>query len=106
MGAWCGNDGAAEGGLCCGKEFDGSVRAGAADYSLCLYGEPAEEAIKNGTDIVSTTQLVELSSQRMMVRDTDKGKELKSQIDELKELLYAYRHGLIQERSYKRYEKF
>ena len=42
----------------------------------------------------------------MMVRDTDKGKELKSQIDELKELLYAYRHGLIQERSYKRYEKF
>ena len=66
----------------------------------------AEEAIKNGTDIVSTTQLVELSSQRMMVRDTDKGKELKSQIDELKELLYAYRHGLIQERSYKRYEKF
>lgn len=65
----------------------------------------AEEAIKNGTDIVSTTQLVELSSQRMMVRDTDKGKELQAQINELKELLYAYRHGLIQEHSYKRFDK-
>ena len=57
----------------------------------------AEEAIKNGTDIVSTTQIVEMSTQRMMVRDTDKGAELKSQIEELKELLYAYRHGFIKE---------
>ena len=38
-----------------------------------------------------------MSTQRMMVRDTDKGKEIASQIEELKELLYAYRHGYIKE---------
>ena len=58
-----------------------------------------EDAIINGTDIVSTTQIVELSSHRMRVRDTDKGEVLKSQIDELSELLYAYRHGIIKERN-------
>lgn len=58
-----------------------------------------EDAIINGTDIVSTTQIVELSSHRMRVRDTDKGDVLQSQIDELTELLYAYRHGIIKERN-------
>ena len=61
----------------------------------------AEEAIKNGTDIVSSTQIVEMSSQRMLVNDTDKGRELRKHIEELKELLYAYRHGLIKERNRK-----
>ncbi|MDE7377588.1 MAG: fructose-1,6-bisphosphatase [Paraprevotella sp.] len=61
----------------------------------------AEEAITNGTDIVSTTQIVEMSSQRMRVCDTDKGQELMSQIQELTELLYAYRHGIIKERAKK-----
>ena len=61
----------------------------------------AEEAIKNGTDIVSSTQIVEMSSQRMLVSDTDKGRELRKHIEELKELLYAYRHGLIKERNRK-----
>lgn len=54
-----------------------------------------DEAIRLGTDIVSTIQLVELSQQRVRVRDTDKGKELQSQIDELRELLFAYRNGMI-----------
>ncbi|MDE7181164.1 MAG: fructose-1,6-bisphosphatase [Muribaculaceae bacterium] len=58
----------------------------------------AEDAIIHGTDIVSTTQLVELSSRRMRVRDTDKGKILQGQINELTELLYAFRHGIIKER--------
>lgn len=58
-----------------------------------------EDAIINGTDIVGTTQIVELSSHRMRVRDTDKGAVLQSQIDELTELLYAYRHGIIKERN-------
>lgn len=57
-----------------------------------------EDAVKNGTDIKSTTQLVELKKDRVKVSDTDKGKELKSQINELKELLFAYRHGFIKER--------
>ncbi len=59
------------------------------------------EAIQNGTDIVSTIQIVELSNKRMRVRDTDKGKELLGQIDELIELLYAYRNGLIKEHTKK-----
>ncbi len=57
-----------------------------------------EEAIRLGTDIVSTTQLVELSQNRVRVRDTDKGIELQEQIDELRELLFAYRNGLIKPR--------
>lgn len=56
-----------------------------------------EEAVKNGTDIISSTTLVELSAHRLRVRDTDKGKELQSQVRELRELLYAYRHGLLKE---------
>lgn len=59
-----------------------------------------EEVINKGTDIVSTTLLVELSAHRQRVRDTDKGKELQSQIDELHDLLFAYRHGILKERIY------
>ena len=81
---------------------------GIAGYTLVFHSrgfqlvqhEPftsAEEAVKNGTDIVSTTQIVEMSTQRMMVRDTDKGIEIEGQIEELKELLFAYRHGLLKE---------
>jgi fructose-1,6-bisphosphatase-3 len=54
-----------------------------------------EDAIESGADIRSTTQIVELSTNRVYVRDTDKGDELQAQIDELRELLYAYRNGLI-----------
>lgn len=57
-----------------------------------------EDAVKNGTDIISTNTLVEMKKDRVSVRDTDKGKELQAQIDELKELLFAYRHGYIKER--------
>ncbi len=57
-----------------------------------------EDAILRGTDIKSTTQIVEMSSRRMLVADTDKGKEINAQIDDLQELLYAYRHGFISER--------
>ncbi len=92
------------------KAYHGTT--GIAGYTLVYHSrgfqlvqhEPftsAEEAIKNGTDIVSTTQIVELSQKRMRVRDTDKGKELLGQIDELTELLYAYRNGIIKEHSKK-----
>ena len=57
-----------------------------------------QEAILYGKDIISSTQLVELSKQRVMVRDTDKGKELQQQIDDLLLLLKAYRKGVIKER--------
>lgn len=55
------------------------------------------EAIRKCTDIKSTTQIVEMSSHRMLVADTDKGSELLKQIKDLQELLYAYRHGFIKE---------
>ena len=56
------------------------------------------EAIEKGTDIKSTTQLVELSAHRMLVADTDMGTELREQIEDLHQLLYAYRHGIIKEK--------
>ncbi len=58
----------------------------------------ASDAIRKGTDIKSTTQLVELSAHRMHVADTDKGEELRAQIDDLRQLLHAYRHGFIKEK--------
>ena len=54
-----------------------------------------QEVVRLGTDIRSTTELVELAQNRLRVRDTDIGRELQAQIDELRELLYAYRNGLI-----------
>jgi fructose-1,6-bisphosphatase-3 len=57
-----------------------------------------QKAIEEGQDIVSTTQIVEMSMQRMMVKDTDKGRELVKQIEDLQKLLVAYRSGMIKER--------
>lgn len=62
----------------------------------------AADAVQRGTDIKSTTQIVEMSSHRMLVADTDKGIELKKQIEDLEELLYAYRHGIIGEKESKK----
>lgn len=81
---------------------------GIAGYTLVFHSrgfelvqhEPftsTDNAVTHGTDIVSTNQIVEMSAHRMRVRDTDKGKELQSQIDELMELLYAYKRGLLTE---------
>ena len=57
----------------------------------------AMDAIRTGRDIKSTTQIIEMSSHRMLVADTDKGVELNKQVADLEELLYAYRHGIIKE---------
>lgn len=61
----------------------------------------AADAILKGTDIKSTTQIVEMSQRRMRVADTDKGAEICGQIAGLEALLYAYRHGIIKERERK-----
>ncbi len=84
------------------------AETGIAGYTLVYHSrgfqlvqhEPftsTEDAILTGTDIKSTTQIVEMSAHRMLVADTDKGKELRGQISDLEELLYAYRHGYITE---------
>lgn len=57
------------------------------------------DAILKQTDIKSSTQIVEMSGKRIRVKDTDKGKQLQTQIDELHQLLYAYRHGILKENS-------
>ena len=62
----------------------------------------SNDAVTRGTDIKSTKQIVETSGRRMLVADTDRGKELMQQIEDLKELLYAYRHGHIKEKTDKR----
>lgn len=58
-----------------------------------------EEAVLNGTDIRSTTQIVELTGHRARVSDTDIGKKISTQITDLEKLLVAYRRGLITERT-------
>ena len=60
--------------------------------------QSTQKAIEEGQDIKSTTFVIEFNSQRMMVKDTDKGKELVTQIQDLKKLLVAYRTGLIKEK--------
>lgn len=59
----------------------------------------SQNAIEEGQDIKSTTFVVEFNSQRMMVKDTDKGKELMTQINDLQKLLVAYQNGYIKEKA-------
>lgn len=84
-------------------------QTGIAGYTLVYHSrgfqlvqhEPFEsraKAIEEGLDIKSTLIMVELSAHRQMVKDTDQGAELRSQIKELEKLLYAYRNGLIKEK--------
>jgi len=57
-----------------------------------------EEAIRDDIDIVSSRKIVETNSTRKTVFDTDVGKELMTQITDLKMLLAAFRKGFIKER--------
>ena len=59
--------------------------------------EARKKAIEEGQDIISNTVLSEFKARRLLVRDTDKGRELASQVCELNKLLAAYRRGLIRE---------
>ena len=61
-----------------------------------------EKAVAEGQDIKSTTQVVEMSAYRMYVKDTDIGKEITQQIEDLQMLLSSYRSGIISEKEYKR----
>ena len=56
-----------------------------------------EEAVREGIDIQSTTSIVETSNRRVLVADTDIGRELRKQIAELELLLRAYRKGWLKE---------
>ncbi len=60
--------------------------------------ESAEAAILKETDIHSVRTVVERVVKRRMVADTDYGKHIKEQIDDLMVLLEAYRSGKISQR--------
>lgn len=60
--------------------------------------ESKEKAVQEGSDIHSRVQLEEFKYHRMLVRDTDRGKELMVQIENLRKLIMAYRQGLIKEK--------
>ena len=84
-------------------------RTGIAGYTLVYHSRgfelvqhapftSTEEAIQNGTDIQSTTQIVEMMGKREKVRDTDIGRGIMIKIADLERLLAAYRKGVIKER--------
>ena len=62
---------------------------------VSLITDAVRPLVEDGADIKSTRFLVEFESQRMMVRDTDIGEQLQTQVDDLKRLLQAYRLGVV-----------
>ena len=60
--------------------------------------ESREQAALSGLDIHSRVQLEDFTHQRILVSDTDRGRELTRQVDDLKHLLQAYQRGFIKER--------
>lgn len=63
--------------------------------------ESTQKAVSEELDIDSEMEVIHSHSYRMRVRDTDRGREIQAQIDELQTLLHAYREGLIKEHSVK-----
>lgn len=61
--------------------------------------ESTEKAIKEGSDILTSTIVLKQAIERKRVGDTDVGNVLKQQIKDLKMLLEAYRTGIIKEQS-------
>ena len=59
--------------------------------------ESTQKAVSEEIDIDTETEIIHSNAFRMRVSDTDRGREIQAQIDELQELLHAYREGLIKE---------
>ncbi len=85
-------------------------KTGIAGYTLVFHSrgfqlvqhepfESRQKAIEEGQDIISNTVLTEYQTQRVMVKDTDKGKDIAAQIEDLNKLLACYRRGLIREKN-------
>ena len=56
-----------------------------------------EEAIMRNVDIQSETTRFDVPTRRLMVSDTDTGEEIRAQINDLRQLLEAYRTGQLPE---------
>lgn len=83
-------------------------QTGIAGYTLIYssYGmrisahEPfsgAEDAVQNNKDILSTTAIFETANSRIKVAETDEGRLMLESIEDLAQLLAAYRDGRLQE---------
>lgn len=94
-----------DGGFC----TDYHEKTGIAGYTLIynshglriMAHQPFEtiyKAMKENVDIESESQLVETEKARVMVSDTDIGKEIREYISDLELLLQGYRNGEIKER--------
>lgn len=84
------------------------AKTGIAGYTLISnsYGlllaahdpfESTQKAIEEEQDILSKIEIVETNNARIRVKDTDLGREMQQQIEDLQRLLQAYRVGLIKE---------
>lgn len=71
-------------------------------YGLTLIShdpfESVESAIVDGFDIQSTKQVVEKTTERKLVKDTDIGKRLMENIKELEMLIEAYKRGIVKQK--------
>ncbi|MCP4217728.1 MAG: fructose-1,6-bisphosphatase [bacterium] len=63
--------------------------------------ESTEKAIREEKDIFSSQRVVERTGRRIRIKNTDIGVDLKHQVDDLKDLLYAYKKGLLKEQPYR-----
>ncbi len=55
-----------------------------------------DDAIVQETDLHSSVQIVE-KVERKRIKDTDIGKQLQEQIDDLNKLLQAYKNGILKQ---------
>ncbi len=85
-------------------------QTGIAGYTLIFnsYGlllaahqpfESTQKAIEEGSDIHSATEIMEKNRDRIRVCDTDDGKRIQAQINDLQLLLEAYRTGAVTEKT-------
>ena len=58
-----------------------------------------EEALERNADIQSETTRFDVPKRRLMVSDTDTGEDIRNQINDLRQLLEAYRTGVLPERA-------
>lgn len=69
-------------------------------YLLLAAHQPFEstyKAVSEELDIDTETEVIHSYPRRLLIGDTDRGREIQEEIDELQALLHAYREGLIKE---------
>lgn len=60
--------------------------------------ESTKKAIEEEKDIFSSKILLKEVTKRIRIKDTDTGKKLKNQVDDLKLLLFAFKKGIVKEK--------